>query len=671
MLRMGWLKFYLRIICIVPFFITEEALIAQTDSLRSSALDIMEETIGEATDEGDDSFFYDYFDDLLSEPVDLNSASAVDLLRIPYLDNNSADLIINYRKQKGTYKSAAELYSINGLPKETADAVIPFVTVHIFSDTAGGITDGLFTSPKISFRLRTGRVLKEQYGFAKNKFAGNPLKIYNRILVTNKKIYTIGFLTEKDPGEKNINDFTSFFLMMHNLPGIDNLLIGNYTLEFGQGLALWSPYAFAKGSEAIFPVTKRERVIIPHNGSDENRFFKGAAISSSFGRTKFSAFYSAKKFDATIDSNSGIITAVSYDGLHRTQTETANRENASEIIYGFSSSYNLSDMLKIEELYFHSNVSTDLGKSDYPKTGGAAHDFYSISYRLIYNRVSLSGETAYDGNNFSWIANLLVRLSPDAEFVNSVRHYSPAFTGTHSNGFGEKRGTAANENGYYLGLKWKTPAGIINMYFDQFRFPFASYNNPLPLSGKEFLIAFKTVTIASAQALFRFKYEEKDKTVEAGGIKLPVSRLKESLRFEFRLNLRKALILKTRIDYLKLKYENKDDLNEGISISQEVRAAPIENLSLAANAVFYSTENFESAVYTYEYGLPGTFNSVALYGEGMRWYSVIGYKINNNLSIGLKYYEIHKPGVSSIGSGYSEVVGDIYNEISLQIEAKL
>ena len=57
----------------------------------------------------------------------------------------------------------------------------------------------------------------------------------------------------------------------------------DYLLEFGQGLTLWSPYAFSKGADAVYPVRRTDRILRPYTSSTENNFFRGGAAAILFG----------------------------------------------------------------------------------------------------------------------------------------------------------------------------------------------------------------------------------------------------------------------------------------------------------------------------------------------------------------------------------------------------
>ena len=70
----------------------------------------------------------------------------------------------------------------------------------------------------------------------------------------NQKILS-GFTLEKDPGESyyynsNLTDFQSAFLEWKNpTKYIDNIIIGDFKVAFGQGLGMWTDLAFSKTNQ--------------------------------------------------------------------------------------------------------------------------------------------------------------------------------------------------------------------------------------------------------------------------------------------------------------------------------------------------------------------------------------------------------------------------------------
>ncbi|HSP87381.1 MAG TPA: helix-hairpin-helix domain-containing protein, partial [Ignavibacteriaceae bacterium] len=311
-------------------------LFSQTDTNYIKTEDVLNELVEESQDDEVSSDLYDILESLVQNPVDLNTAETNELQKIPFIDFSIADKIIDHRNKYGLFFSVNELYSIRDIPADVTKKIIPFVFVsEIIVSTPDEEEESIFSdlssSSKIYYRSRITNDLQTRKGFEENKFEGSELDMYNRFQVKYEKNYQFGILTEKDAGEKDFNEFTSAHLFAKDLGYIKNLVLGDYYLEFGQGLALWNAYGFSKGADAVYPVKKSERKISPYTSASENNFFRGAAGIIDFNLFSVSVFYSKNKFDANLDEETGEILSTPLDGLHRTESEIQKRKTAEEI----------------------------------------------------------------------------------------------------------------------------------------------------------------------------------------------------------------------------------------------------------------------------------------------------------------------------------------------------
>jgi len=70
------------------------------------------------------------FDNLLKNPLAINSADYDDLSLIPYLTPKIVKAILNYRQEHGKFKNLNELLSIEGIDQELLDKVRQFLTIN-------------------------------------------------------------------------------------------------------------------------------------------------------------------------------------------------------------------------------------------------------------------------------------------------------------------------------------------------------------------------------------------------------------------------------------------------------------------------------------------------------------------------------------------------------------
>lgn len=654
-------------------FISYIPLSAQSDSTIENTEETLDNILQEPNEETDNSNLYEIFEDLLKNPVDINKADLSELQRIPSLDLSTAKIILAHRNTYGYFFSTNELYSIHNISKDLIDKIIPFLKVSkaVEKNVSPEEETKKRKNYSIEMRNRVLEDIQERRGFTENKFAGSKYKIYNRVLANYQNKIELGLLTDKDPGEKSFNEFTSFHLAIKNLGLIKSFIAGDYYLEFGQGLTLWSAYGFSKGADAIYPVKKRERKVQPYRSSTENNFFRGAAATISMSNFSISAFYSKNNLDANIDSSTEEILSTPIDGLHRTELEINKRKTVQETMAGASLNYSIENALDIGVLYYHSAFSHPFYPNSIYDIQGDNFNYYSFSYNSYIKKINAFGEFSYNGTSVASLNGIEISISKNFSFITSIRSYPKNFNNLHGFGFGERSGKTKNEFGIYNGIKWRTQIGLLNFYFDQFKFPYATFDNPVPSEGNEFLIDLTSKPIRKLETRFRYKNEKKEITSTFNDSKILVNRLRQSFRAEIIYNVSKYLRLKGRFEYNKIFIKELGINEEGYLMFQGLRFNASNKINFYTRIIVFKTQSFNSAVYEYENDLNGILTNRAMFDEGMRWYFIVRYRPIKVLTLSCKYAETYKPNKKFLGSGYSEIEGNLDNKLSVQLDFSL
>lgn len=645
----------------------------QTDTNYIKTEEILNELLEESQEEEISSDLYDIVESLLQNPVNLNSAGKSELQKIPFIDFSTAELIVKHRNKYGRFFSTNELFSIKEIPVELVKKVIPFVTV--FEQISArdirkedNLLSNLATNSKVYFRSRIKNDLQNRKGFVEDTFEGSKAAIYNRLIAKYNDNFQLGVLTEKDAGENNFNEFTSGHLFAKNFGIIKNLVIGDYYLEFGQGLALWNAYGFSKGADAVYPVKKTERKIIPYTSVSENNFLRGTAGTIDFNSFSASFFYSKNKFDASIDEFTGEITSTPLDGFHRTETELRKRKTGEETLIGGRIDFLINNLFKIGILHYQSVFNRSFQASSIYDINGDKFQYTSGAYDIYLGNINLFGEVVYDGISVASISNLQFSFNRSFQFISSIRSYPRNFTNLHGFSFGERSGAGKNEFGIYNGLKWRLPFGVLNLYFDQFKFPYASFDNPLPADGNEFFVELTSKPFSKIETKVRYKKEKKEFEYQINDENLIAERNRENFRIEIIYKISKSLRWKGRFEYNSYSVHDADLNENGFLFFQDLRILPSSNLNIYGRIVFFRTNSFNSAIYEYENDLTGILTNLAMYGEGIRWYFITKYKLLPYLAFSCKYSETYKPKERTLGSGNSEINGNLDNRINLQID---
>lgn len=647
---------------------------AQLDSTSIVTEEVLDNILTEPNEESDSEELVEIFEDLIRNPIDINTTDVFELSKLPNMDSQSAQIIIEHRQKFGYFFSPTELFAIRELDKQLIESILPFIKTSRQEITTEEIeqvyssSESIFSKSKLKIRSRATNDLQNRDGFESGKYLGSKLKAYNRFLYNYDKNYQAGFLIEKDAGETSFTDFTSFHLQVKDVGFLKNFVAGDYVLEFGQGLALWSPFGFSKGADAVYPVKKKARYLRPYTSAAEYRFYRGAASTITFDDFNLTAFYSSNTFDASIDSVTGEITSVGQTGFHRFESELNKKNSAKQKLFGGVIDYKYNGKLNLGFIYYNTTFDKHFESSSIYELSGDNFNYMSAYYEINFSKINFFGEASFDGKSVASINGIQFSANRNFIFTTAIRNYPRNYNNLLGFGFSERSGKINNEVGLYSGFKWIIPFGVLNLYYDIFKFPFRTSENSLSSEGDELLVDFVSMPLPKFETRFRYKYENKEVTELINIDEQIVRRLKQIARTEFIYHLSKNLRLKTRIEYNHFFIKDAGIKENGFLVFQDVRFIAAKNLNLYGRIIFFQTDSFNSAVYEYENDLLGVMPNLAMYGKGIRWYAIVKYKPLQFISLSAKYSETYKPDVTSLSSGDNEIIGNLDNRFSLQID---
>ncbi len=640
----------------------------------------LDEYFEESFTEETESDALNTFEDLLLNPIELNSAGINELVSIPFLDFNSASVILSHRNKFGKFFSVNELYSIPGLNAELIDKILPFFRVEKldfvdFPFRYEEEKDSWFFNNirkiNVQIRSRLGSDLQTRDGFIRGNYVGSKLKSYNRILIKHSSNIQAGVITEKDAGEKSFSDYYSFHFSFRNYGILKQLILGDYNLEFAQGMLLWSTYSFSKGSDATLPVKRNSRNLRAHTGASEYGFFRGTAVNINVYDFNILFFYSSKKIDANIDSLTREIKSLPLTGFHATLSEISRKNSASETVIGSRLEYFLNPSNKFGVTFYNSQFSNPFQKNSVFDLSGNKFSFYSFDFDNRFGSINVFGEIANDKNSTTFYGGLIISPFSKLQIASSIRYYPKNFSNLHAFGFGEQSGKTQNEIGVYNGIKYNSDFGFFNIYFDKFKFPYSTYENPIPSIGNEFYLSYRKKINRDLELHLRFKSENKEVTESINNLKSLTERIRNSYRVEFDYFVLKNLKLRTRLEYNTHRIDKINLFEKGFLIYEDLRISPIKDMTIYGRVILFDTDSFSSAVYEFENDLTGLFSNLAMYGEGIRYYILVKYKVVKNVALSFKYAETYKPNERFLSSGNNRIVGNVDNRINFQIDINL
>jgi hypothetical protein len=482
---------------------------------------------------------------------------------------------------------------------------------------------------------------------------------------------------EKDAGETSLTDFYSAFLELKNTGIVKEIVVGDYSLTFGQGLGMWGSTGYSKGSLAVDAVKKRNIGIKGYSSVNESQFFRGAASTFNIKKFDFTFFYSNNYFDASIDTTLDEVSSFYFDGYHRTISEQNRKNSGRERLFGGRIYFN-NNILRLGATYWNSKfskpVKADSTKNLYSFAGDKA-DMISFDYDVNVKNLNLYGELARSqSGSIAGLSALQLNFSKTAELIFLYRYYPEQFSPVHSFGFGENNGNTQNEQGFYTGLTlYPYKFLIINTYFDQFKFPYRTYFNPIATQGNDFLFNADWKFDRNILINFRYKNENKEETQtvtdEFGrDTKKIVNRNQMNFRIGFDYKLSDKINIRSRYDYVFVGYDLYGGNNKGSMFYTDFKFAPSHVFTVATRFIFFQTDDYDSRIYEYEDDIRGVMSNTSIYGKGSRWYIMFNYKPFRSLEFYGKYAETYLDGVKSIGTGNDLIQGDINNRLNLGME---
>ncbi|HQY19470.1 MAG TPA: helix-hairpin-helix domain-containing protein [Ignavibacteria bacterium] len=676
-----------------PLFSQDTLKTGDTTDLRNF---YREEMLLESFDpEAEEPAVLDNLENLRRNPLDLNMITYEELDLIPFVSSVIARKIIDYRNEIGKFKSKRELLKIEGMSIELYDMIKIYIIVRrsktdvIIDET--GIrynTSEITFFDKLNTRVRSRFLqdLQTKAGYISQKYEGTKPKLYTSVnskfgksgkTINSDKYLEINLTLEKDPGEKYINDFTSGYIEGGGFGILKKFIAGDYSLNFGQGLTLSNSSYFSKGIDAVSPLKRKGKGIDGYSSVNESQFFRGASVSLEQNNFYLDLFYSYNYLDAAVDEFSEEASTIYIDGYHRTSSEINRKNSLKENLFGGRFSYT-KGLLRTGITYWSGKYSRSVIKDTvrelYDFSGDKASSLGG-DYDVLYKNMNAFGEWTYSNSGAVASINSVSFSFPGlVQLVMSYRNYPYDFISVHSSGFGERGGETRNERGFYTGLTLKPLKGLVlNAYFDQFKIPYRTYLNPLPVSGNDLLFNADWRAQKGFVINLKIKSETKEdlqtiQNLNLQDIKITDRRSQFNARLGFIYQLTDALRFRSRFEFVNVKYDMSGASSKGRLFYSDMRLMPFRGIIFDMRIIYFDTENYDSRIYEYENDIKGIMTNIALYGKGRRWYAVMRYKPFPLFEISAKYSETYTDGVKTIGSGNDMIEGDIVNRLNVGVE---
>jgi hypothetical protein len=600
---------------------------------------IAEELAADENDPGAADMFSDLLYELSGNPVKINSGDEKEISRLFFLTDFQVKILVDYVKTSGRIVSPFEIANIPGFDRETAEMLLPFIT---FSERLLTLRD----SVRIRQILLTNFIFKSYP--QDSSVAGSP---WNNLMKYKFKAASIagGFTAEKDPGEKFLSgkpplpDFLSGYLTYEGHNIIKHIIIGDYSVRFGQGTSINT--GMRTGLSLTTPgYLSGRNEIKPYTSADENNFFRGLAAELSYKNIDLSFFLSKNKIDASLnysgDSLYSTIRTFYKTGLHNTTESILKKDAVYETGYGINLSYNFNNLrtgVTWKETRFSLPVLPPPGdpaeRFDFT---GRKNALLSVYYNFLFRRFILFGEFSTSGfNKNAFVQGVSIRPADRMNINFLYWSYSPGFVSFHGNG---PSGGSVNSNEYGMLGNFTFEAArylFITAGSDVRYYPWLRYRCSSPSLAKraEIRIKYLPSRKLTFEALYNYRFSIVDDNDE-NSIPGQYEIITRSLRGSVKYSPAEYITMIIRADYKLVSPSG----CAGMLLLQDInlRSGKLP-VSIWMRYCIFNTGGFESGVYTWENDLLNSFNIPGLYGVGSRAYIMVSWKIADWAQLRIKY----------------------------------
>ncbi|MEI6852569.1 MAG: helix-hairpin-helix domain-containing protein [Bacteroidota bacterium] len=631
-------------------------------------------------------------------PLNLNIAHYEDLQQLGLLDDIHCKNLLDHIHRNGKMLNIYELQAVEGFDAQLIEMLLPYVEVKDYGQRKFNFGDiAKYGTHDLMFRYQ--RIIEKQKGFADvsdslrqlapaSYYLGSPDKLYLKYRFNYINNIKIGLTAEKDAGEEFFRgtnpygfDFYSGYLNVNNLGIVKNVIVGDYLLQFGQGLTLWNGMSFGKSADAV-GIKKSGRGIAPSNSVYESGFMRGAAITLGIKNFSLSAYYSRKKIDANLISDTAenmeaYISSLPEDGLHNTLSATAKEKTVTEQIMGGHFGYK-SRALEIGLTAYATLLSQALHKEYQPynqfEFSGDRNFNIGLHYGYVLRNLNFFGETSLSRNlGLATFDGMMFNINKYLSAVVAYRYYQRNYQSLYASAFSQSSGSS-NESGLYLGIAVKPRYNILfSAYADVYHYPWLKYQVDAPSSGYDINAGLQYKPTKKIQIDLRYKFENSQKNTDdaEAAVKYLVAVHRQNYLFNIAWPVSNGLTLGNKVEvanYRKFPHE----AEWGYFLAQDIRYRSRKSpLAVSLRFSVFDTPSYNSRIYIYENDVLYAYSLPSLYDRGIRYYVLLQCQLGRHVDLWLRFAQTSYNNKTLISSGPNEIKGSTQTEIKAQIRVKM
>lgn len=624
---------------------------------------------------------YDDLQYLYEHKINLNTATRDQLERLPFLSRVQIENILAYVYITHGIKSIYELQLIDGIDFFVQRLLLHFVFVGDMRDESmAWNAKEIFGHMRHELFSRIDADLEQRRGYAENKYLGSPLyEQFRYAFGAAKNRIQAGIVAEKDQGEQFWGSYRkgfdsySAYMQADKFWKFSRIVVGDFRATFGQGLIMNGAFSAGKSSN-VLKVNPSQSGLSRKYSADEYNFFRGMGATAKFDRLSFTALYSFRYYDASVDTLGNTFSSLYTSGIFRTSKDWSKRDNLSMRVFALNTNYRF-DRAKIGVTLYANRLSMSMLPEDKPykrySFRGDRQAAASIDYYWSLGRFVFFGETALtDRLAVATINGLSMMPTSNLNIVLLHRYYSRSYDLFFAKSFG-KSSKVSNEDGVYLGFevnpvrRWKLSA-----YADMFKFPYMKYRVSAPSKGFD---AFAQVDFLPTRYLNMYlRYRLGDKEQDFVDKSLPTRQIlnyeKQSLRYNLEYKC-KNIVFRSRVEANMAK-SPMESYTYGFDFVQDIAYNTLwHNLSVTLHYAFFDAPNYANRFYFYEPDILYSMSTPTLYGIGNRYAINLKMSVVRNVFLYLHFSQtIYTDNRTTISSGLEEIKGSVMSKLKVALK---
>jgi len=585
--------------------------------------------------------------ELLAAPLDLNLATPAELLRLPFLARAQIEAFLSRRKTAVYFSNLEEA----------------LVALQVHSDTLA-LGRRVF-EVSLPARAETESIWRAH---ARGRIAmpaeveanwpGPKYRSYQRLRLQWQE-FEAGALVERDPGENNWDDHRVFYLRWQRLRPEDDwkIIFGNYQIEWGHGLALWSAYSNNLSADAHAPARRWARSVRPFLSALENFSFYGGAVLRRRRSLQVMGFAGAQKYDVHLHEASY---AVRYNlsGYHRTAREISERKNLREKTWGGGAQFG--DARRAAGLLIYmTNYSlpwrVDDSHAEYFAFQGKHNLVASLSGYWRLSEATASCEVARSRSGGKAGSCIVAGEQKFLAWTLAFHHAEADFHSPHGRSPSGDDETPGGETSYSAGMTLKMNPNLTGeFYYQHAQNLWRTASLPLPPRRSRFGGQMEWKLAAASALRLRYyrngnEYLFRENSGVSPAPQLP--RYTQSIRCELVQRFANKLQLRPRFESTRelRRQMPAPDKNAAMALPQQNLAGPwgaalsldlawqiSTKIHLSLRQVMFDTA---TPIYQYETDVPGFFTVTALRERGARRYIYLHLAAGRHLKMSGKIAE--------------------------------